>query len=140
MVEYRKPNERVFKIIIPKTDREDMEEVADKMTQRFGGVTIFPFTIGYWRDPTGKVIYDDNYLIQSVRTVERGQDHIAVYNADWGFMRDLADRAGSIFDQQSVMIEQDIIRGAEFIKPDIWKYVQKVDLPERGIKKLEKVM
>lgn len=139
MVDYRKPNERVFKIIIPKTDREDMEEVADKMTQRFGGVTIFPFTIGYWRDPTGKVIYDDNYLIQSVRTVQRGQDHIAVYNADWGFMRDLADRAGSIFDQQSVMIEQDIIRGAEFIRPDVWKYVKPIDLPDK-IKNLEKII
>jgi len=139
VTEYRKPNERVFKIIIPKTNQEDMEEVADEMTKRFGGVTIFPFTVGYWRDPTGKVIYDNNYLIESVRTVERGKDHIAVYNADWNFMRNLADKAGSIFDQQSVMIEQDIIKGAEFIKPDIWKYVQKVDLPEKR-KRLEKVI
>lgn len=140
MVEYRKPNERVFKIIIPKTgDREDMEDVADDMTKRFGGVTIFPFTIGYWKDPTGKVIYDDNYLIESVRTVQRGQDHIAVYNADWNFMRNLADRAGSIFSQQQILVEQDIIRGAEFVKPDIWKYVRPVDLPDKT-KKLEMII
>jgi hypothetical protein len=137
---YRKPNERVFKIIIPKTgDREDMEDVADEMTKRFGGVTIFPFTIGYWRDPTGKVVYDDNYIIESVRTVREGEDHIATYNADWKFMHNLADIAGSKFNQQEVMIEQDIIRGAEFVKPDIWKYITKVDLP-RQEKRLETVI
>jgi hypothetical protein len=137
MMGFRTPNERVFKIIIPKTDKEEMEEIADEMTKKFGGVTILPFTLGYWKDETGKVFYDENYIIQSARTISQGQDHLKIFGNDWNFMRELADKAGSMFNQKSVMIEQDIIRGAEFVKPDIWKYIRPVDLPE---KRLEKVI
>ena len=136
MVGYRTPNERVFKIVIPKTNQEDMEEVADEMVRQFGGVTIFPFTIGYWKDPQGNTIYDNNYIITSARTIQRGQDHLKIFGADWNFMHDLASKSASQFGQQEVMIEQDIIRGAEFVKPDIWKYIRAVNLPERRLEKV----
>jgi hypothetical protein len=136
MMGFRSPNERVFKIIVPIGKREQMEGVADKMVKNFRGVTIFPMIRGYWRNPeTGQPVYDDNFLLMSARTVNAGQDHLKIFGNDWNFMRDLAKETATKFDQQEVMIEQDIIRGAEFVKP-YSAIPTDLQSPSRGLEKV----
>jgi hypothetical protein len=71
----------------------------------------------------------------SARTVSAGEDHLKIFKNDWNFMRDLAKETATKFDQQEVMIEQDIIRGAEFVKPYT---ALPTDLPSssRGLEKV----
>lgn len=109
-----KPNERVFKIIVPIWKQEVIEGIAKRMSHRFGGVTIIPMTRGFWTKD-GRNIYDDSVLMFSARDIKHGDDHRMIFANDWRFMEGLAGDVGRIMGQDAVYIEQDIARDVAFI-------------------------
>jgi len=113
----RKPNEREFKLIVPLTEQKKMEEIATEMTKNFGGVTIIPFTRGFWLDSEGKAVYDDSVIMLSSRDIKRGQDHLNIFKKDWEFMQNLASKIAKELEQDTVFTQQDIIKDVELVKP-----------------------
>jgi len=110
----KKANERSYSIIIPMTKQKIVEDVADAMTKHFGGVTIFPSVRGYWRRK-GQSVYDENIMLFSARDLKKGQSPVAIFQNDWRFMRELAKEIARKTGQESIYIEQDIIRDVEFV-------------------------
>ena len=74
----KKINDREYNLIIPKYDNEGhkiksekIEEIAEKMSERFGGVTVFPSILGCWKSKKMPgVKCEENTIISSVRDSE----------------------------------------------------------------------
>jgi len=100
-----------FGIILPKYDNSGykidpqyIRNIAHKMSERFGGVTIFPSVLGCWvDDDTGNLVCEENVMMWSIRDTEQvkseGKDLEDVLEQDRRFMTDLGREAGIMFGQ-----------------------------------------
>lgn len=110
-------NERDFKIIIPITKQELIDYTARKMSEHFGGVTIFPIVRGYWWDKErGEMVKDDNILLFSSRDLDDVKSPYYRLELDREFMKELAEDIRKKTEQKSIWIEEDIIRDVHFIE------------------------
>jgi len=132
--------EREFKIILPKHDRgghrlstEVIKDYADKMTEHFGGVTVIPSVLGcYESEKTGRVECEENTIMMSARD----SSDESVIEKDVKFMNDLAKNAGEIFGQESIFIEEDIVKDVSFVAGVKKEAVPKVIREQEWFKKL----
>lgn len=78
------------------------------MSERFGGVTIFPSVLGCWVDEWhgGKLVCEENVLITSIIDSESVSDFNRVVEEDRKFMADLGREAGRTFGQAVIMETQ----------------------------------
>jgi hypothetical protein len=112
-----RPFESEFKIIIPK-NRTALTKTIKKMSDRFGGTTVFPVRGAWWDKETKKIVYDNNYLILSNRDLNPEGKLMSpnIMKFDRQFMEGLARELGADTKQKEIWIEEDIIRDVEFIK------------------------
>lgn len=113
-------NDREFRIIVPKFDnasqkiRPDvLEDIAGRISGRFGGVTVFPSTLGCWQPDDGGLMCEENVVFTTVRD---SADNVPIAeDQDW--FRDLAHEVGVDLGQFAVMVAEDIVE-TQFITGD----------------------
>lgn len=110
-------NDREFRIVVPKFDNDGrkiktslIENIATRISERFGGVTVHPSTLGCWKPDDGDLMCEENILFTTVRD---SADNVPIAE-DQAWFRKLAHDVGSDFGQFSVMVAEDIVE-TEFI-------------------------
>lgn len=146
----RKINDIEFGIILPKYDNsgakinpELHKKIAVKMSEHFGGVTVFPSVLGCWVNENNELQCEENVLITSIRdteSIEKGKTIEEVLENDRKFMWELGKKAGEIFGQASIMETQGR-KEATFIEGEYKEKLSKKKLlipkaPEDVFKKL----
>jgi hypothetical protein len=111
-----RPFESEFKIIIPR-NQTALKKAVQKMSDRFGGTTVFPVRGAWWDKEDKRIIYDKNYLVISNRDLNPEGKTISpsIMKFDRQFMEGLARELGTDTKQKEMWIEEDIIRDVEFI-------------------------
>lgn len=111
-------NDREFRVIVPKFDNAGqkinvglIEGVAERIADRFGGVTVFPTTLGCWQPEDGGLMCEENVVMSTVRD---STDNVPI-DDDQAWFRDLARNIGKDFGQFSVMVAEDAIE-TDFIE------------------------
>jgi len=107
-------NESEFRIIVPR-QKKVINEVAKRMTKRFGGVSSIPRVRGYWSQK-GRTVYDKNALLFSARDLNKVKNKEKVLSQDRRFMKELAEWVSKEAKQDAVWIEEDIIRDVSLVK------------------------
>ena len=118
-----KINDREYRIIIPKWDNsgrkiatEEIEKIAKKMTEHFGGVTVFPSVLGCWKDEErDRIVCEENAIFSSFRDTETTPNWEEQKRKDEEFVRGLAKELGVRFGQGAVLISEDKVE-VDFIK------------------------
>jgi len=106
-------NDREYRIIVPKWDNsgrriksEEIKDIARRISEHFGGVTIFPSVLGCWKEGEN-LICEENLVIDVSRDSETAkkpwQEQI---KEDEKFIFDLAKKLGERFGQYSVMVSE----------------------------------
>jgi len=116
-------NDREYRVIVPKYDNsgrkiraEEMEGLAKKMSEHFGGVTIIPSVLGCWvSERDKKLICEENVVFSSLRDSESVPNWEKQKREDETFIKNLAREVGTRFGQESVLISEDKVE-VDFIK------------------------
>jgi len=132
--------EREHVLLLPKFDNsgqkishQALERYALKISERFGGVTVIPVTLGCSIDPdTKKLQCEENVMYVVSRDLdslprEKWEETIS---EDSKIMRALAKEAGDEFGQWGIMLTEDIIKDVGFITG-----VKKERIPKEIIEK-----
>lgn len=117
-------NDREFGVIVPKYDNsgrrikpEVLEGIAQNISERFGGVTVYPSVAGCWipeEGPmAGELMCDENIYITTVRDSSDGVS----FEDDANFLRNLGEDVAQDLGQFSVMVTEDRME-AELIEGD----------------------
>jgi len=113
----RQINERDFKIILPVASQGMIDHAAVRMSNHFGGVTMQPLIRGLWLDQKSKLVKDDNVLLFSSRDLDDKKDKRKTLDSDRKFMKSLASEYAKRLKQDSIWIEEDIVKDVQFVKP-----------------------
>ncbi|MCD6408368.1 hypothetical protein J7L87_04885 [bacterium] len=107
-------NDREYRLIVPKWDNsgrkiksEEIEEIAKRMSDHFGGVSIIPSILGCWKNEEGKLICEENLVFQAYRDSESVRDWERQKKIDEEFVNSIAKELGKRFGQESVLISED---------------------------------
>ena len=107
-------NDREYRLIVPKWDNsgrkiksEEIEEIAKRMSDHFGGVSIIPSILGCWKNEEGKLICEENLVFQTYRDRESVRDWERQKKIDEEFVNSIAKELGKRFGQESVLIGED---------------------------------
>jgi len=132
--------ERSYRMVLPKFDNDGhridnsrLEPYAVEMSRHFGGVTVYPTVVGCYVPKDGELHCEENALLESARDIPQEDRPRAdeIFKRDKEFMRRLADRAGREFGQESVFVEEDIIKDVEFrmgkMTPSVPKRLREVN-------------
>lgn len=113
----RKPLESEFKVLIPRNQKA-LSKTIKRMSDRFGGTTVFPVRGAWWDKEAKKIVYDNNYLVFSNRDLDPNGKTISpsIMKFDRQFMKELGTELGQDTNQKEIWIEEDIIRDVEFLK------------------------
>ena len=87
------------------------------MSRHFGGVTVYPSVVGcYLPQGSNKLHCEENVLLESDRDIPPEERPVAdkIFSEDKSFMDSLADKAGKEFGQDSIFVDEDIIKDVEF--------------------------
>lgn len=114
-------NDREFNIVVPKTDNagndikpELLADVAHRMADRFGGVTVTPSVAGCWSpDDSDELMCEENIILSSGRDSSDG----VWYATDEKWMEELAQEVADDFGQASVMVSESVTE-VDFIGGD----------------------
>jgi len=118
--------EKEFSILVPKYDNsgrkiksEIIEKFANKMSKRFGGVSIVPSVLGCWvNKDTGKLECEENIKMTSVRDLDNYKSEILkgeIIREDVKFIKSLSKEIGKELGQSEVLTIEDNV-DASFIK------------------------
>jgi len=109
--------EREFRLIVPRTDNSGnlirtsvFQDVAQTLTNRFNGVTIYPRVGGCFRNDSGGIDCD---LSVEFQVVVQGPP--AQLQAAQQFMVGLATRLGNELGQESMFEQQDLASRTQFV-------------------------
>jgi len=108
-------NERDFKIIVPVSSQGNINNIATSMSKHFGGVSVIPHIRGQWLDDKNKLVTDENMLMFSSRDSKDVKDYKGQLKKDRKFMKDLAKAIAKKLKQDSVWIEEDIVKDIIFV-------------------------
>lgn len=136
-------NDREYKIIIPKWDNsgrkirpDELEDIGKKMSEHFGGVTIFPSVLGCWKDPEGKLQCEENAVFSSFSDSESFENWEMQKKIDEEFIKNLAEDLGKRFGQESIVIAENKVE-VNFIKG---KYQKELPSEKLGIDWFKKLI
>jgi len=115
--------ERSFRIIFPRYDNsaqpikaEYLEELANQLVDRFGGVTMWE-SIGCFRpEPEEPLLCDENYVMESVMQVQVETKTTAWKQVDDAteWMQKLSDRVAKDLGQDSIFVSIETDSRTEF--------------------------
>lgn len=113
-------NDREFRVIVPKFDNAGqkirvglIQNIAERISRRFGGVTVIPTTLGCFQPEDGDLICEENVIFSTVRDSEDGVN----VRDDEVWMRELAHDIGEEFGQIAVMVSEDVVE-SQFVSGD----------------------
>jgi len=115
-------NDREYRIIVPKWDNsgrkikaEELQAIAQKMSDHFGGVTIYPSVVGCWWSDDRKFICEENAVFVSFADSESSEDWKKQIQDDERFVFNLAKELGERFGQATVSVGKNNVEVA-FLK------------------------
>ena len=117
MTRKRKPLESEFKVIIPRNQKA-LGKTIRRMSDRFGGATVFPVRGAWWDKDIKQIVSDNNYLVFANRDLNpKGKPKLSpnIMKFDRQFMKELGIELGQDTKQKEIWIEEDIIRDVEFL-------------------------
>jgi len=124
-------NEKEFTLILPKFDNEGnpisdsvLQDVAEKISKRFGGVTVIPDVLGCWHnDKTNELQCENNARILVGRDCEskitkylmkkENKTCDEIMEDDSVFMKNLAREVGVELGQSGIFLTEDIANISE---------------------------
>ena len=136
-------NDVRHELIVPKWDNsgrkikaEEIEDIAKKMANRFGGVTITPSVLGCWvSKETDSLICEENTIFSSVRDSESVDNFERRKVEDLEFMKNLAKELGVKFGQEAIMSSEDVVE-VRFIEGRFKKELEEDKLGVNWFKKM----
>lgn len=117
-------NDIEFGIVLPRSDNKNHtlntkkhQEVAKRLTDRFGGVTIYPRVVGGWKNDDGDYIFEENMIMTAMRNSESTRNFQEKVVEDEEWMDSLAREVGDALGQASIFESIDK-KEVEFIQGD----------------------
>ena len=106
--------DRIFSVIVPKYSNsgeristEKISEYAKKMAGEFGGVTVHPTVLGCWVTKDGKLVCEENVLMEAALDASEMPDYEVEKKRE--FVKKLAKDIGKELGQEAVMAWEDVI-------------------------------
>lgn len=110
--------ERTFRMLLPKYDNsgrrintDALRDIAREVAARFNGVSVSPVELGCWVGQDGELQCEENVLLEVTRT-NATPDQL---EADRQWFMDLARRAGRLFGQEAVFVQEETDTRTTFV-------------------------
>lgn len=134
-------NDREFRVVLPKHDNDGrpikadlIEDISVDISERFGGVTVFPSVAGCWVAEEGdesELMCEENLIISTVRDSEDGVS----YNKDEEWIHELAADAGLDLGQYAIMVSEDVVE-ADFVPGEFKERIDDENVGQNVFRKL----
>jgi len=110
-----------FRIIVPKYSNageristDVLAKYAKAIAEKFGGVTVYPSTIGCWVTKDGSLQCEENIVIEAdLETSELREEDVKEYEE---FVKDIAKRIANDLGQEEVMYTIDVLEDVVSVK------------------------
>lgn len=112
-------SEREHTVIIPKYDNsgrkikpEVIRKYSNKLSERFGGVTIIPSILGCWIGKDNKQVCEENIIIRANRDLDQtpkltNDKKLEIIKQDREFINRLSKEIGEDLGQEAIMTSED---------------------------------
>lgn len=110
--------ERTFRMLLPKYDNsgrridtDALRDIAREVAARFSGVSVQPVQLGCWVGKDGALQCEENVLLEVTRTNASTEQ----LETDRQWFMDLARRAGRMFGQEAVFVQEETDTRTTFV-------------------------